>query len=80
MGSVKKIAIGLGDGTISAQVVDIEERDHIYIDQIRLCPARCFNVNQLDLRGDINGDCKVDIDDFAIMVENWLNDGLSAVP
>jgi len=78
LGSVKKITIGLGDGTISAQ--EGEDRDHIYIDEIRLCPAGCYNVEQLDLRGDINGDCKVDIKDLVIMMDNWLNDGLSALP
>jgi len=35
--SVKKITIGLGDGTDSCQVGD--DRDHIYIDQIILSPA-----------------------------------------
>ncbi|MGB2864905.1 MAG: hypothetical protein WBC05_16375 [Sedimentisphaerales bacterium] len=35
--SVKKITIGLGDGTVSAQ--SGEDRDHIYIDQIILSPA-----------------------------------------
>ncbi len=35
--SVKKITIGLGDGTASAQ--DGNDRDHIYIDQIILSPA-----------------------------------------
>ena len=35
--SVKKITIGLGDGTDSGQVG--EDRDHIYIDQIILRPA-----------------------------------------
>ena len=35
--SVKKITIGSGDGTICAQ--GGEDRDHIYIDQIMLCPA-----------------------------------------
>jgi hypothetical protein len=35
--SIKKITIGLGDGTISAQGGD--DRDHIYIDQIILHPA-----------------------------------------
>ena len=35
--SVKKITIGLGDGTDSGQGGD--DRDHIYIDQIMLCPA-----------------------------------------
>ncbi len=35
--SVKKITIGLGDGTDSGQIGD--DRDHIYIDQIILRPA-----------------------------------------
>ena len=78
LGSVRKIAIGFGNGTTSGQ--EGEDKDAVYIDQIRLWPARCFNVQQLDLRGDVNGDCRVDIDDFVIMIENWLNDGLSAVP
>ncbi|MCH8119554.1 MAG: hypothetical protein IIC00_07490 [Planctomycetes bacterium] len=76
LSSVKKITIGLGDGTSSAQVG--EDKDHIYIDQIQLCPARCINVEQVDLRGDINGDCKVDIEDLIIIMDNWLNEGLSA--
>ena len=42
LGSVKKIAIGLGDGTSSAQVG--EDIDHIYIDQIQLCPAGFYNI------------------------------------
>jgi len=79
LGSVKKIAIGFGNGTTSSGQ-EVEDRDAVYIDQIRLCPARCFNVEQLDLRGDINGDCKVDIEDLVIMMDNWLNEGLSAVP
>ncbi len=74
LGSVKKIAIGLGDGTTpSAQ--EGEDKDHIYIDQIQLCPAGCINVEQVDLRGDINGDCKVDIEDLLILMDNWLNEG-----
>jgi len=79
LGSVKKIAIGFGNGTTSSGQ-EGEDKDAVFIDQIMLCPARCFNVEQLDLRGDVNGDCRVDIDDFVIMIENWLNDGLSAVP
>jgi len=42
LGSVKKIAIGLGDGTSSAQ--EGEDKDHIYIDQIQLCPAGFYNI------------------------------------
>ena len=54
LGSVKKIAIGLGNGTTSSGQ-EGDDKDHIYIDQIRLCPAGCDNVEQVDLRGDING-------------------------
>jgi len=77
LGSVKKIAIGVGNGTTSSGQ-EGDDRDHIYIDQIRLCPAMCINVDQVDLRGDINGDCKVDIEDLLILMDNWLNEGLSA--
>jgi len=73
LGSVKKIAIGVGNGTTSSGQ-EGDDRDHIYIDQIQLCPARCINVDQVDLRGDINGDCKVDIEDLLIMLDNWLNE------
>ena len=76
--AIKKITIGIGDGTNSSQA--LEDRDIVYIDHIRLCPARCFNVDQVDLRGDINGDCVIDLADFAAMADGWLNDGLSAVP
>ena len=42
LSSVKKIAIGLGDSTSSTQVGD--DIDHIYIDQIQLCPAGFYNI------------------------------------
>jgi hypothetical protein len=78
LAAIKKITIGIGDGTKSGQA--LEDRDIVYIDHITLCPAGCFNVDQVDLRGDINGDCVVDLADFAAMADGWLNDGLSAVP
>jgi hypothetical protein len=34
----------------------------------------------LDLTNDINADCKVDTEDLVIMMDNRLNDELSAVP
>ncbi len=52
----------------------------VYIDDIALFPPRCFNPDVVDLRGDLNGDCVVDFADFAILVEDWLNSGLSAMP
>jgi len=42
LSSVKKCTIGFGDGTNSGQVG--EDRDHVYIDQIRLYPAGCYDV------------------------------------
>jgi hypothetical protein len=80
LAAVKKIAIGFGNGTNSGQDLASKDRDVVYIDDLRLCPARCFNVDQLNLSGDINGDCVVDLKDLAIMGEGWLNSGLSAAP
>ncbi|HUV62825.1 MAG TPA: hypothetical protein VMW24_02950 [Sedimentisphaerales bacterium] len=76
--AVKKLTLGLGSGLNSGQAG--EDRDGIHVGEIGLCPARCFNPQQLDLRGDLNGDCRVDIEDLLIMMDNWLNDGSSTVP
>ncbi len=78
LAAIKKISIGVGNLTDSGQ--ELEDRDVIYIDNVRLCPARCFNVDQLNLTGDLNGDCVVDLKDLAIMGEGWLNNGLSVLP
>jgi hypothetical protein len=78
LAAVKKITITIGDGTPSGQEVD--DRDYLYIDNIRLCPARCFNVDQLDLSGDVNGDCVIDFKDIAAAAAGWLNNGLSILP
>jgi hypothetical protein len=76
--AIKKVTIGLGDETNSGQAA--EDRDTVYIDDIQLCPCRCFNSGQLDLRGDANGDCEVNFEDLAVMANGWLNDGSSAAP
>jgi hypothetical protein len=80
LAAVKKISIGFGNGTNSGQDLASKDRDVVYIDDLRLCPARCYNVDQLNLSGDINGDCVVDLKDLAVMGESWLNSGLSAAP
>jgi hypothetical protein len=76
---VKKLTIGVGDGINSSGQAE-GDRDYLYIDDVRLCPPRCFNSGQLDLRGDVNGDCQIDLEDLAGMAAGWLNDGLSAAP
>jgi hypothetical protein len=78
LAAIKKVTIGLGNGTNSGQAA--EDRDTVYIDDIQLCPCRCFNSEQLDLRGDANGDCEVNFEDLAVMANGWLNDGLSVTP
>ncbi|UCG47604.1 MAG: hypothetical protein JSU94_19225, partial [Phycisphaerales bacterium] len=78
---VKKVTIGIGDGEDSGQDPSGSgDRDQIIIDSVRIYPARCFNSGGLDLRGDVNGDCKVNFGDFAAMADGWLNDGASAAP
>jgi hypothetical protein len=42
LSNIKKLTIGFGDGTISDQVG--EDIDHVYIDQIMLCPAGSYNI------------------------------------
>ncbi len=42
LSNIKKLTIGFGDGTISDQ--EGEDIDHIYIDQIQLCPAGSYNI------------------------------------
>jgi hypothetical protein len=42
LSNIKKLTIGLGDGTISDQ--EGEDIDHIYIDQIMLCPTGSYNI------------------------------------
>jgi len=78
LSQISKITIGVGDGTNSGQVGD--DRDMIYIDQIKVCAPRCFNTAGLDLRGDVDDDCRIDFNDFADMAAGWLNDGRSVVP
>ena len=78
LANIKKITIGVGDGSNSGQSgVTV---DMIYIDDITLCPCRCFNPEKLDLRGDLDGNCKVNLEDLAVMANGWLNDGMSVTP
>lgn len=62
---VKKLTLRVGD-TVS------QTNGKIYIDDIRRYITRCL----LDPQGDVNGDCIVDIFDFASFGGSWLTDGL----
>jgi hypothetical protein len=74
---IRKIAIGFGDKT---NTVTCDGKGMVFFDDIGLCPARCFNSSGLDLRADLDGNCGVDLKDFAVMADGWLNDGLSVLP
>jgi len=69
LAQVKKIIIKTGDGTDSGQ--PDEDKDTLYIDDIRLCPPECT----LTSRGDVDGDCRIDLKDFCIMAGDWLSEG-----
>lgn len=45
----------------------------LYIDDIRLYPARCIEDDRP--QGDLNGDCIVDFDDYTELAYNWLESG-----
>jgi hypothetical protein len=63
LSAVKKIAIGM-NGPCTG--------DELYIDDIRLYDTRCLNYPAADL----NGDCKVDFLDFAMMSDEWMDNNL----
>jgi len=77
LGNVKKVCIGFGDKT---GATTWDGSGQMYFDDIRLYPARCFNLAGLNLSGDANGDCKVDFGDLAALAEGWLNNGLAPAP
>jgi len=48
--------------------------DGFYLDDVRLYNYALSNIEIALLAGDINGDCEVNLDDFAAMAATWLND------
>lgn len=65
--NITKLTIGAGNGTDPGEAINGD----IYIDDIRLFPARCVNKPQYDL----NGDCVIDFSDFALLSNEWLESG-----
>jgi len=78
LATIAKIGIGVGSGTNSGQSAG--DVDTVYVDDLRLYQARCFNSTGVGLSSDANGDCRVDLDDFAAMAAEWLNNGVSVTP
>jgi hypothetical protein len=76
--AVTQIAVSVGDGTASGQAGN--DVDTVYIDAIRLLQPQCYNPAALDLRGDVNGDCVVNLRDLGLTAAGWLNSGLANTP
>lgn len=78
LAAIAKVAIGVGDGNPSKQTVG--DLDTLWVDDLRLYPPRCFNSAGLELYADVNKDCRVDLEDFAALASEWLNNGVSVTP
>lgn len=77
MTQVKKLTFGVGNKTSSPEQ---DGMDEMYIDFIRLYQPRCLNPDNVDLRGDANGDCRIDLFDLAILANGWLKEGWANSP
>jgi hypothetical protein len=78
LSAITKVAIGAGDGNKSKQAAS--DIDTFWVDDLRLYPPRCFNSAGQELYADANGDCRVDLEDFAALASEWLNNGVSVTP
>ncbi|MBN2269300.1 MAG: hypothetical protein JXN61_01720 [Sedimentisphaerales bacterium] len=76
LSQVKKISIRVGDGTPSGQPDSPADSDMIYIDQVQVCPLKC----SLNLRADVDGNCRVDFGDFSSIANDWLSEGEYELP
>jgi len=77
LANVRRLILGVGDGTDPGQG---ETTDVLYVDDIRLHQLECFHADQIDVHGDLNGDCTVDMEDFLVLARGWLNTALAAEP
>ncbi len=78
LAAIAKLGIGVGKDSSSGQGAG--DTDTVWVDDVRLYQARCFNPAGVDLYSDANGDCRVDLEDFAAVAAEWLNNGLSVTP
>ncbi len=73
---VRRLILGVGGGSDPGQGDKI---DVLYVDHVRLHQAQCL-ADQIDVAGDVNGDCTVNLEDFLVLARGWLNSALSPVP
>lgn len=78
LAAIAKISVGVGGTASSGQGEG--DIDTVWVDDLRFYQARCFNTAGLGLYSDANGDCRVDLEDFATLAAEWLNNGLSVTP
>jgi len=77
MFNIKSISLGVGDGTASGQPSG--DRDTVYFDYILVYPPRCVP-ELLKAAGDLNSDCKVDVNDLALFAGQWLGEPNGLIP
>jgi hypothetical protein len=65
MGAITSMTISVGDGTPGGSGT-------IYIDNVNLYPVSCINAPEFDL----NDDCMVNFEDFALLASEWLANGM----
>ena len=70
MSKVSSILIGVGNG---AGIGGKSEDGTFYFDDIILWPPRCFL--EYKPTADLTDDCKVDVNDLAVVVEDWCKTG-----
>ena len=64
--AVTSLTIGVGDPNNKTRS---KAAGFLYIDDVALCVPTC--IPELDVPGDLTGDCRVDLDDHAIMARDW---------
>ena len=71
--NIAKIGVGFG---IRGNMTTPGGSGTMYFDDIRLYPLGCINPELLDLPGDLNLDCVVNMLDFALFAGEWLVSGM----
>jgi len=66
--SVDTLTIQVSSNGVSQPTGDL---DTLYIDEVRLYPARC--ISEFGPAADFDGDCVVDLDDIGVMQQYWLD-------